>query len=159
MIVCASNGKNLELGTKISDFLKERKFSVELIDLTEMDLPLYSNVSAKKGVPESVKQMVANLKSTSTVFFLAPEYNGGIPPVLTNFIAWASASSKDWRESFNSKTAVIGTHSGSGGLHALMSLRVQLAYIGMNVLGRQLHTHYKKDLNLEALESIAESIS
>ena len=35
----------------------------------------------------------------------------------------------------------------------MAAMRIQFSYIGMNVLGRQIHTHYKKELN-QAVEVI-----
>ena len=45
----------------------------------------------------------------------APEYNGSIPPVLTNIIAWLSVMGDDWRLVFNGKIGLLATHSGGGG--------------------------------------------
>ena len=40
--------------------------------------------------------------------FVSPEYNGGVPPALTNIIAWVSRlGGKDWRKSFNGKAAAL----------------------------------------------------
>ena len=157
-LVCASSGKNLELSKTIQAEAEKKGFGVQLLDLTELPLPLYTPKAQEAGIPDAITQLLGDLKTTESFGFLVPEYNGGLPPTVTNFLAWASVATKDWRESFNHKTAFIGTHSGSGGLHALMALRTQLAYIGMTVLGRQLHTHYSKQLNEEALEDILSAL-
>jgi NAD(P)H-dependent FMN reductase len=149
-IIVGSNGNNLKLANTLSQVIKDKEAKCNIIDITMLDLPLYSNNSHKEGVPPCIEEQKAKLEQSTHLIVLAPEYNGGLPPVLTNYFAWMSVSGKDWRESFNGKKAIIGTHSGSGGLHALMALRVQLAYIGVNVMGRQIHTHFKKELNLEA---------
>lgn len=153
-IVVGSNGNNLKLANSISELLIKKNVIVNIIDITSLNLPLYTNISHKEGVPAEIEVQKKLLEGTSHLIFLAPEYNGGLPPVLTNYFAWLSVSGKDWRESFNGKKAIIGTHSGSGGLHALMALRVQLAYIGVNVQGRQIHTHFKKELNVEVCDSL-----
>ena len=87
------------------------------------------------------------LHASNGYVFLAPEYNGGIPPIFTNFLAWVSRSSKDWRECFNGKTGIIGTFSGGGSGYILSALRMQLSYIGMNILGRQVLTHAAKPMD------------
>jgi NAD(P)H-dependent FMN reductase len=92
------------------------------------------------------------------MIFISPEYNGSTPPVFTNSLAWVSRTGKEWRGIFNRKTAVIATHSGSGGAHVLMSMRLQLSYLGMNVLGRQILTHYTKELNQETLMDILDQL-
>ena len=69
--------------------------------------------------------------------FVAPEYNGNVPPSFANFLAFCSKSSKDWRELFNTKKAVVA-HSGGGGAHVLMHMRMQLSFIGMMLSGAKL---------------------
>ena len=158
-IVVTSSGKNLELANEIHSQAQKQGFDPKVYDVVEMGLPLYTaKEQGENGVPRAMTDSLDDLQSTQNMIFLAPEYNGGLPPTFTNFFAWASVATKEWRETFNGKTAVMGTHSGSGGLHALMAMRIQLAYIGMNVLGRQLHTHYQKPLNQEALDDIFETL-
>ncbi len=158
IVFAASNGKNLELSKKIDDILKAEDVTSEVIDLTQVELPLYHPRAEKIGIPEKAVELTQKMVKARGFIFCAPEYNGSIPPTLNNLIAWVSRASKDWREAFNSKPAVIATHSGSGGLHALIAMRMQLSYIGMNVLGRQIHTHYNKEFNEESAKSILEQL-
>lgn len=158
-IVVASTGKNLELAQKIEASAKSKGFEPKIYDIVKMGLPLYSSEEQEANAsPKAITDILSELQETERFFFIAPEYNGGLPPTFTNFFAWASTATKDWRESFNGKTAVIGTHSGGGGLHALMAMRIQLSYVGMNVMGRQLHTHFSKELNQEALDSVLDAM-
>lgn len=157
-ILAASDNNNLQLSKKFEEALKLRSVEVNLVDLSALDLPLYSNPAEKNGVPEVMQSLLKDLLDSNGLMVFAPEYNGGLPPVLTNYIAWISRTGEEFRAAFNSKPAVIGTHSGSGGLHALMALRVQLSYLGMNVLGRQVHTHYKKELMDDTLNDICDRL-
>jgi NAD(P)H-dependent FMN reductase len=68
----------------------------------------------------------------------APEYNASIPPVLSNAIAWLSVHSDDFRALFDSRPIALATYSGSGGTAVLAAMRLQLVYLGANVVGRQL---------------------
>ena len=68
--------------------------------------------------------------------FCAPEYNGSIPPVLTNLFAWISVSTNHWRDVFINKKAIIATHSGGGGNNLIQSMRIQLCHLGIVVLPR-----------------------
>jgi NAD(P)H-dependent FMN reductase len=154
VIVVGSNGKNLELANIIKKEIEHQNFQVKLIDLCKDDIPLYHPINEQNALPQIVKKWAEDLKNVSAVVWVAPEYNGGVPPTITNFIAWLSRSGDDWRACFNEKKALLATHSGSGGLHLFMGLRVQLSYIGMNVLGRTIHTHYKKELNPESLTNV-----
>lgn len=152
VILLASNNMNAKLANAINEEANKQGLSSQIVNLTELDLPLYTPQVHGKDLGENFKNVLSIVNNAKTVTWVAPEYNGGIPPVLNNFIAWVSTSEgADWRVAFNSKPALMATHSGSGGLHALMVLRTQLSYIGMNVLGRQIHTHFKKALNEESL--------
>jgi chromate reductase len=157
-ILVASQGKNKELANTLNSIVEKNGATSQLIDLVELELPLYSQITEEGGVPEKAQELNKMIKESDALIFLAPEYNGGLPPVLTNAIAWVSRDGKSWRESFNSKPALIGTHSGSGGVRALVQLREQLSYIGLNVLGRVIHTHFSKPLNEESAQACVEGL-
>ena len=90
---------------------------------------------------------------------LLAEYNGSIPPNLTNLIAWISVCNKDWRLAFNYKTALIATHSGVGGFNLIQSLRIQLNHIGTLVLPRTITVNNKIKFDKESsTEKILELI-
>ena len=154
LVFFASQGKNMELAQRIGDELMSQSKQFELIDLVGLELPLYDERQEEKYKPsEKLEVVLSKMKASSSQVFIAPEYNGSVPPVLNNFIAWTSRASKDWRECFNEKKCLIATHSGGGGAHVLMSMRSQFSFIGMNVLGRQLLTNYNKELSEESLKA------
>lgn len=154
-IVVASIHKNLELANKIIEEVSKHEVNIELLNLVKIGLPLYTPLEEEKGISQDVIDLSAKIKNQDGFAFVAPEYNGGIPPVLTNFIAWMSRSGDDWRKCFNGKPAFIASHSGGGGQHILMSLRQQLSYIGMNVIGRQIITNASKKLNPDSLKTVS----
>ena len=156
-ILIASQGKNAELGNKIKQ-VAEKSFKCELIDLIDLRLPMYSESEEEKGIPEKAEKLSKKLVESDSLIFIAPEYNGSIPPSLNNAICWISRSGKNWREAFNGKTTLIATHSGGGGHHVLMAMRQQLSFLGANVLGRQLLTNYNKELNEESLNQCLEQM-
>jgi NAD(P)H-dependent FMN reductase len=92
----------------------------------------------EKPEPELMAELSGSFTRATGFFFAAPEYNGSIPPTLSNAIAWLSTETQDFRAVFNHKPAVIATHSGGGGQKLLTSLRIQLSHLGVNVLGREL---------------------
>lgn len=158
-ILVASSNNNLKLGNIIKDAIVAKGASVDLIDLTMVELPVYTSREEKKEIPKNAIMLAQKLDDVDAIITVAPEYNGGVPPVLINAISWVSRSGdKDWRKCFNGKKAVVATHSGSGGIHVLMAMRMQLSYLGMNVLGRQLHTHYQKELSMDALTDVVDQI-
>lgn len=157
-VVCASVGKNKELASDISNYLKEQKANVIELNLVDMDLPLFTSVNDKIHSAEELMKPYAEHLSADTFVFVAPEYNGSTPPAFNNFLAWASRSTKNWRDLFNGKTAGMATFSGGPGQLVAISMRLQLSYVGMNVLGRQLAVNFQKPLNAESLQAFCNEI-
>ena len=160
-IIVASNNNNLKLAQQLHEIAQEMGQNSQIINLVEEELPLYtSKVQKEQGIPEKVTALADVIIKTNAMIFVAPEYNGGIPPTLTNAIAWLSVSQEgdDWRSCFNGKSAVVATHSGGGGQHVLLAMRSQLSYIGMNVVGRQIITNYSKSLNPDSAKQIIEQL-
>ncbi|MDH5580758.1 MAG: NAD(P)H-dependent oxidoreductase [Bdellovibrionales bacterium] len=157
-IIVASEGKNLELANQLSQFVHDKGNTSTVLNLCQTDLPLYTPAQEKKEVPDQAHELNRELKESKAFIFLAPEYNGGIPPVMINAITWISRCGKDWREAFNNKHALIGTHSGGGGTHVISAMRMQLSFIGINVLGRSLITNYNKPLNEDSAHYCLDSL-
>jgi chromate reductase, NAD(P)H dehydrogenase (quinone) len=159
LIITASEVKNYELALKFQDQLKTLGQDAAILKLVELDLPLYSSITETKfDAKNLLGHWYAEILHAQGFVFLAPEYNGGLPPVFTNFLAWVSRTSKEWRECFNGKTAAIATFSGGGGQHALMAMRMQLSYIGINVLGRQIIAHAAKPADDRSLEAVSREL-
>jgi len=156
-ILVSSQGKNMELAQKFLDYFNEKGEKAEIIDLVALELPLYSSIT-EGSIPDKAKDLTEKLINSKALVFVAPEYNGLIPPALNNAIAWVSRTGDDWRGAFNGKSAVIATHSGGGGAHVLIAMRQQLSYIGMNVIGRQIMTNYGKELNKESMASVLDQL-
>jgi NAD(P)H-dependent FMN reductase len=150
IILTASDGKNLELANNLKQIATDQSISGEVINLVELDLPMYTSKAILGDKEEHLRKLSSEVESADGLVVVSPEYNGGVPPILSNAIAWLSVSDKDWRKAFNGKKTILATHSGSGGLHVLMALRQQFAYIGANVIGRQIVTNYQKELNVDS---------
>jgi len=157
-IITASSGSNLKLAESFQQKFVEHNVESTIVDLASMNLPLYSSQIEEEIKNPLNPELIDLLESTSKYVFVAPEYNGATPPSFQNFLAWASRSSKEWRGYFNGKQAAIATHSGGGGSHVLMHMRMQLSFVGMNVLGREILTSYQKPLNPESLEDVCQRL-
>ncbi len=156
LILVASKGMNVPLGQKLADEVTAQKASFEIVNLVDLELPLYP-AKDEEAVKKTI-ELTEKVKNAGSIVAVAPEYNGSIPPSLNNAIAWISTSTEDWRAAFNGKPTAVATHSGGGGLHVLLAMRQQFAYIGANVIGRQIHTHYKKELNPESATAVVEQL-
>ncbi|MFP5491355.1 MAG: NADPH-dependent FMN reductase [Bacteriovoracia bacterium] len=157
-LIVGSNGKNLILAKAFQEHLESLGNKVHLVDLVSHNLPLYSSAQHGKLTGAEVLAPFKEALASEAFVFIAPEFNGGIPPVLTNFIAWASTSAKDWRVHFNSKKAAIATHSGGDGQQLLIMLRLQLAYIGMTVVGRQININDRKPVDPATIADVCKQL-
>ena len=147
LVISASNGENLTLAKRFLNAGKELNYSCKLLDLTESnnDLPIYNpRHNSKNQTPENLKSINKQMQSHSHWVICAPEYNGSIPPILTNAIAWLSVQGNDFRSLFNERPIAIASFSGGGCMELLLSMRIQLTHLGALVLGRQLATNKSK---------------
>ena len=155
IIISASNGKNLELSKRFDKKSNEFNLSSEILDLTELNIPLYNpRLHSKENIPEEIKTIKDKLFTIERWIICAPEYNGSIPPILSNLIAWLSISGDDFRNLFNGRPIAIATFSGGQGLAMLTSLRIQLVHLGSQVLGRQLSSCFSKPAEEKSIEDI-----
>jgi len=147
LVIAASNGENLKLAKRFLVGAKELNYSCELLDLTESknDLPIFNpRNNSKDKTPENLKSINTQMESHTHWVICAPEYNGSIPPILTNTIAWLSVQGTDFRSLFNERPIAITSFSGGGCMELLLSMRIQLTHLGALVLGRQLATNKAK---------------
>ncbi len=156
-IVVASEGQNLELAKKFEETLKKKDVKTVILDLVKMNLPLYSGSSEKINIPAELMAPYLGEFSSDAFIFVAPEYNGSTPPTLSNFLAWVSRSSKSWREHFNNRPVAIASFNG-GGTNIFTVMRIQLAHLGMNVLGRHVHAHSNKSADVATIEAVCDQL-
>lgn len=161
LVIAASHGENLSLAQRFVNASQDLGYPAEVLDLTTVDLPLFSsraqaNLAADKL--EILKCLEAKLAASPHWVICAPEYNGSIPPILTSAIAWLSVQGNDFRSLFNRRPIAMATHSGGGGHELLAALRIQLAHLGANVVGRQLVTNSSKLAKDESIIEILKTL-
>ena len=150
LIVSATKSKNYTLGEEISGLLNEDH---EMISLEDYPLPLFVP-GGEKADEAIISELVSKFENGDGFIFCAPEYNAGIPPILTNAITWISVSTKNWRDVFNNKKALIASHSGSGAHAFLSSFQAQLEYMGCTVYHRKISVHRNAEFNPESVDRI-----
>ena len=149
-ILVASSNNNQKLALKLQELAQNENCETEIINLVDLRLPLYSTVEEEEnGIPKTAIELASKILSLKAFIIVAPEYNGVMPPVLNNAMAWTSRSTKDWRDAFNEKIIGLATHSGGGGAKGLQAMRIQFQHLGANILARELLTTYEKPLNEE----------
>ena len=109
-------------------------------------------------MPNGVQPLQQQLMAAPRWVICAPEYNGSIPPVLTNAIAWLSVQGDDFRSLFNGRPIAMASFSGGGGMELLVSLRIQLTHLGAQVVGRQLLSNYSKAAKDDSIADLVQRL-
>jgi chromate reductase len=154
LVIAASNGENLKLAERFAGAARQLGSSTDLLDLTTIDLPLYRPKAEKNGNPAALAPLHHRLMAAQRWVICAPEYNGSIPPVFTNAVAWLSVQGEDFRALFNGRPVAMATFSGGGGMELLLSLRIQLTHLGAQVVGRQLLSNHAKPAKDESIQDL-----
>ena len=158
-ILVASSGSNVELAREFEQCLLDAGVNSQTLLLDELQLPLYT-AALDNSNPEMpmFNEAAQHVGDATGLIVCAPEYNGSMPPVLTNFIAWLSTRSVNFRQHFNGKTIALATHSGGGGNNLMTSMRIQFAHLGANVLGRVAIVNSKKPINHATIEALVKGV-
>lgn len=158
-ILIASVKKNMDLALNIQEVITDLGAKSELINLVALDLPMYTSIlEDEQGIPEEVKDLAKYLQTFNAFIIVSPEYNGSMPPVLNNTIAWVSRVGDDFRAIFNQKFIAIASHSGGGGMRGNDAVRTMFSYVGANVLSREILTNYGKKYKKETAVSIVQEL-
>jgi len=158
-ILVASVNKNMELALNIQEVITELEAKSELVNLVALDLPMYTSiVEDEKGIPKEVTELAIKLLTYDALIIVSPEYNGSMPPVLNNAIAWVSRVGDDFRAIFNQKFVALASHSGGGGMRGNDAVRAMFSYVGANVLSREIINNYSKEYKKETVESIVKEL-
>ena len=70
--------------------LGEAGVAVTPLDLADFPMPLFNEDLEPDGVPPAAGRLAELLRTHDIVFWATPEYNGGLPPLVVNAIAWLS---------------------------------------------------------------------
>ncbi len=158
IIITASNQENLKLAKKVADRVLSKGHFVEIVDILDLKWPLFDPTQETQELQKrEIEEQILKLQSSNASIWIAPEYNGGLPPAWSNFLAWISKSGDDFRAAFNGKVGAIMSFSGSG-TNVLQFMRLQLSYLGMSILGRQILANYSKPAKEESIDTILEEL-
>lgn len=155
LIFVASLNENMNLANMIKDKLDNKKINSKIINLVELNLPMYDTLKQEKnGIPTVALDLAKQMEESTAYIFVSPEYNYGVPPVLVNMIAWISRIGDNFRALFTLKKIQLATHSGSNGQDLLNALRSQFTRLGAVVMPREIITTYEKKCKVDSLERI-----
>ncbi len=155
LVITASDGENLKLAKRFVSLAQELKVDTKLIDLTTLKVPLFtSKTQSELQIPSDIQSLHADMVSSSHWVICAPEYNGSIPPVLTNAIAWLSIQENDFRHLFNGRPIAMASFSGGVCMELMIAMRIQLTHLGAQVVGRQLTSNNQNPAKAETIQDL-----
>ena len=156
-IVSATSFSNYDLSCKIKKIIEKNDFQCEIINLEDYCLPLFiakNYKDSKESVSDVIDDITKKIIGSSGLIFCAPEYNGSIPPIVTNFIAWVSVSTDYWRDAFNNKIGLIASSSGGDAVRYYNAMKSQLEHLGVVVLPRPIIVSSNKSFKSDSAEKI-----
>tara|TARA_Y100001980_G_C14550206_1_gene332581 strand:- start:2628 stop:3137 length:510 start_codon:yes stop_codon:yes gene_type:complete len=157
LIVSATKNSNFSLSKELETITTKLGANVKTISLESFSLPIYKNnldSKIKNQNKEIVNKLSNHFIETDGIIICAPEYNGSIPPIVVNAIAWISVTTENWRDGFNNKIALICTSSGGPGTKFLSSMRLQLEHLGSIVLSRTISVNKSNPLDKDSAKKI-----
>ena len=151
LLVSATKGKNYKLAQDLKEIIDNKtSMDTAVINLESYCLPLYTSDIETEN--ETASALSAEFEKADGFVFCAPEYNGGLPPILTNAFTWISVTTANWRDGFKDKYAVIATRSGGSGQRFLIAFRSQLEYMGTLVMPKTIVVTNTQSLNRKSAE-------
>lgn len=158
LIISATNGQNLNLARELQKIAHAQGYESQVIDLSSYSLPLYTSQEHLKGIPHIVESLSQEFQNAQSIIFCAPEYNGTVPPVLANTIAWISVYTDHYRDAFNQKIGALATHSGGQGKKVLMAMRMMLTTMGMTLIDHQIESNNHHPFQIEDGEAMIRQV-
>ena len=151
LLVSATRGKNYELAQDLKEIIDNTtSIDTAVINLESYGLALYMPDIETEN--ETASALSAEFENADGFVFCAPEYNGGLPPILTNAFTWISVTTANWRDGFKNKYAVIATRSAGSGQRFLIAFRSQLEYMGTLVMPKTIVVTNTQSLNRKSAE-------
>lgn len=151
LLVSATRGKNYELAQDLKEIIDNTtSIDTAVINLESYGLALYMPDIETEN--ETASALSAEFENADGFVFCAPEYNGGLPPILTNAFTWISVTTTNWRDGFKDKYAVIATRSAGSGQRFLIAFRSQLEYMGTLVMPKTIVVTNTQSLNRKSAE-------
>ena len=159
VILVATKNSNYILAENLLELIDCKKYNVKLRSLEDFALPLFlasEYDKLKQKYLNEIKSITDLLIESDGLIVCAPEYNGGIPPIITNALAWISVSTDYWRDAFINKISLIATSSGGPAIKYNIAMKNQLEHLGMVVMPRMIsvssNNPFKKESALKILK-------
>ena len=150
LFISATGNTNYTLAKELASYINREIYNVEIVNLENFNLPLFLPSSFKVDKEKHSKKIIelTNIMVSSDGFILcAPEYNGNIPPVVSNAIAWISTSTDYWKDAFKGKNFFIASSSGGDAQKFQISMENQIIHLGGIVFNKKIIINSKNKNN------------
>ena len=157
LIISATLNNNYSLSKALSDILKELDMESDIISLENYKLPVYTDEvfeKEKDTYKETIESLTQQFVNHKGLIICGPEYNGSIPPIINNVIAWISTSTDYWKDAFKNKAVLIGTSSGGAGNKFIASMKIQLEHLGCIVMPDSISANDSHPLDPESANRV-----
>ena len=157
LIISATSRKNLKLAENIKKCIDINLINISLINLEDYNIPLFTEDffdENKLQYLDEVKSITEKFINADGIIICGPEYNGSLPPIINNTIAWISTSTKYWRDAFADKIGLLCSHSGGPGTKFIFAMKMQLEHLGMTIIHRNITVNDAKSFNPESAKKI-----
>lgn len=111
------DGQSLKVAKYFSRVLEEMNVSSHVINLHELDLPLFGAHLKDKSWEARWQQEEAYLKQSNGVVLISPEYNGSASPALLNLMLYVGSDLS------HKPVLPVGVSIGRGGAYPIANLR------------------------------------
>jgi len=108
---------------------------VNVIDLRNYPMPLYSDTEEEKGIPTEANTLLEIIETHDVLVIAVPEHNNGMPAFFKNIVDWMSRARTNYRVLRGKKVILLSTSPGSGGQNAVSNAKIVLEAIGASVIG------------------------
>ena len=109
------------------------EFEVELVEVRELEIPLYSIVKEKEGIPEDVKFLYEKIQEFPALIIAVNEYNANVSGFFKNVIDWLSRIDRKFLQ--EKKILLVSTSPGKrGGASAMEYCKSQFPRFGAEIV-------------------------
>jgi chromate reductase, NAD(P)H dehydrogenase (quinone) len=163
LIISATLKNNYNLAKELDALVNDLKINdsdsikTTIISLEDYKLPLYTECAFDENInnyKNTISKLTNEFVENQGIIICAPEYNGSIPPIVNNAIAWISTTTDYWRDAFNKKVALIGTSSGGAGTKYITTMKLQMEHLGCIVMPRAISANKSNPLNEDSAKKI-----
>ena len=129
----SKNSINKKLAAYAASLVKGA--SVDLLDLNNYELPLYSqDREVELGVPSNALKFLDKIQGADAIIISYAEHNGSYTAAYKNLFDWASRSAKKVYD--NKKVILLSTSPGPGGAKSVLaSATTSMPFFGAQIIG------------------------